>query len=92
MTGGFVKGVVGQVRWAYYTAAAINGYTVVRSKDNKWTMSGTVVNFDAFKMSQKPLVFVAPHEKGEWRWPIQSHELHYGAFTAKLGPPEATTT
>jgi hypothetical protein len=44
---------------------------------------------DAFKMAQRPLVFVAKHRKGEWRWPIQLMTLHPDGhrWTATLGPP-----
>jgi hypothetical protein len=46
-----------------------------------------VVLADAFKMSQQPLMFVAPTERGEWRWPILSVTVTDGALTASLGPP-----
>jgi hypothetical protein len=86
MADGFIKGVVGKVRWAYYDAAAINGYTVTRS-GHDWTLRGTVVLSDAFKMTQRPLTFVAPHEQGEWCWDILSHELSNGILVAKLAAP-----
>ena len=76
-----IRGVVGQIRWAYYTAAAINGYTVTRSKAGAWSLSATVVLADAFKIAQRPLLFVAPHEKGEWVWPINTLE-----YDSRLGP------
>lgn len=87
MSGGSITGVVGSIKWAYYTAAAINNYTVTRS-DAAWTLSATVVLSDAFKLSQRPLRFVAPHAHGEWAWPILTIQLADGALTATLGPPE----
>lgn len=87
MLRGSITGVVGQVKWAYYVAAAINGYTVTRVGP-QWSLRATVVTADAFKLSQRPLMFVAPHEKGEWRWPILDYQLAEGALTARLGPPE----
>jgi hypothetical protein len=84
-----IRGVVGQVKWAYYTAAALHGYTVRRDKlTGQWSMSGTVVTKDAFKLNQRPLVFVAPHEKGAWRWDVLSHEIVDGVFRARLSPPD----
>lgn len=74
--------------WSYYNAAALNGYTVTRSETGAWSLRATVVASDAFKMSQSPLVFVAPHEQGEWRWPIQECQISQGVLTAQLGPPE----
>lgn len=87
MAGGSIRGVVGEIKWHYYTAAAINNYTVTRV-DAEWHLHATVVLSDAFKMAQRPLTFIAPHAKGEWRWPILSSEITNGALTAKLGPPE----
>lgn len=82
-----ITGVVGRVKWAYYDAALIEGYAVARTAE-EWSLRATVVMSDAFKMSQRPLVFVAPHQHGEWRWPILSHELKQGTLSARLGPPE----
>lgn len=92
MGDGVITGVVGQIKWSYYTAAAINGYTVRRrSKDGQWSLTATMVLADAFKLRQRPLMFVAPHEKGEWRWPIETLEvgeqLGPHQVRATLGPP-----
>jgi len=82
-----IRGVVGKLTWGYFNAAAINGYTVQRGTDGRWTLTATVVSADRFKLSQKPLVFVAPHQRGDWRWPVQDYELKDGALTAHLLPP-----
>lgn len=95
-----LTGVVGSIKWHYYTAAAIEGYTVTRSKDGRrWTLAATVVLSDAFKMAQTPLTFTALRAKhgldghtvvkSEWRWPILSIiERTDHHLTARLGPPE----
>lgn len=71
-----IRGVVGQIKWAYYTAAGIHGYTVRRDKETgRWSMTGTVVVSDAFKMAQRPLEFVAPTQKGNWRWAIDTIDV-----------------
>ena len=89
MLGGSIRGVVGQILWHHYPAAAINGYLVTRT-NQRWALRGTVVLSDAFKLAQRPLVFVAPHNKGAWRWPIESLQLsENGTLTATLGQPEA---
>ena len=80
-----IRGVVGQIKWSYYIAAAIHGYTVKRDKETKaWSLVGTVVTSDAFKMAQRPLEFVAPTQKGDWRWTIESHRIVNGTVTATL--------
>lgn len=84
-----LTGVVGVIRWHYYTAAQVEGYTVTRSKDGRrWSLTATVVLADQFKMSQRPLTFSAKHAKGEWRFPILNLERRDHMLTAQLGPPE----
>lgn len=75
--------------WSYYKAAAINGYTVTRSDTGAWSLRGIVVASDAFKLAQRPLMFVAPTEHGAMKWPIRTLELQPdGTLAATLGPPE----
>jgi len=92
MAVGVIRGVVGQIRWSYYNAAAVNGYTVVRKANGRgqpeWSLKGTVVAVDKFKMTQRPLIFTAPHDKGRWQWVIEEFTIHEGAITARLGPLE----
>lgn len=82
-----IKGVVGRIDWGYFAAAAINGYTAQQHADGSWSLHATVVHFDAFKLRQRPLVFVAPHEHGEWRWPIKTVDVGEGH-----GPRELQAT
>lgn len=82
-----LTGVVGRIAWHYYTAAALNGYSVAPTKRGEWSLTATVVLSDAFKLSQRPLTFVAKHAKGEWRFPVLSFDLRDHNLTARLGPP-----
>jgi glucose/arabinose dehydrogenase len=92
VAGGSIAGVVGRIQWSYYNAAAINGYTVTRSETGAWSLRGVVVASDAFKLTQRPLVFVAPYDQGEMRWPIRDLALTPdGTLTATLGPPDPPT-
>jgi hypothetical protein len=90
MQGGVIRGVVGRMDWGYFAAAAINGYSLRRDpKDGSWSLRGTVVSLDSFKIRQRPLTFVAPHKDGEWRWPVQQIDVAPGSgpreFRATLG-------
>lgn len=73
-----VRGVVGRIDWGYFAAAAINGYTLKQMDDGTWQLKATAVNLDAFKIRQRPLVFIAPHKDGEWRWPVKTVDLSEG--------------
>jgi hypothetical protein len=92
-----ITGVVGRLDWGYFAAAAINGYALKRNPGGGWSLTGTVVTLDAFKVRQRPLVFVAPHKDGEWRWPVESIDIAEGhgprAIRATLGAqlPEMIT-
>jgi hypothetical protein len=83
-----LRGTVGAVKWHYYTAAAINGYEITRSEAGTHRLTATVVLNDAFKLSQRPLTFEAPHKHGVWKWPIVGFTIaESGQLTATLGPP-----
>lgn len=92
-----IRGIVGRLDWGYFPAAAINGYTARQCADGTWTLHGTAINVNAFKIRQRPLVFVAPHKEGEWRWPVTRIDLGEGQgpreVQATLGPqlPEMLT-
>jgi hypothetical protein len=87
MSGVTVRGVTASVRWGYAEAATLLHYTVTR-QEGRWSARGTLARLDPFQMAQSPLVFVAPHAKGEWRWPILGCDYAGETFTATLGPPE----
>jgi len=75
-----VTGVVASLKWGYYFAASINGYTVTirrnrQTKARTWRLVATVIQCDAFKLTQRPLMFIAPHDKGEWHGEIRA--IHF---------------
>jgi hypothetical protein len=90
-------GAVGHLRWAYYAAAVLEGYTVDKT-DQVWTLEAHVMQRDAFKLTQRPLVFVAPYRTraadgspraAEWRWPVLSFTISpTGHLVARLGAPD----
>jgi hypothetical protein len=88
-----IEGVVGEIRWSYYTAAAINGYRLAWDRAaRRWSLAATVVLADAFKIAQRPLVFVALVRGAAWEFDILSFELPglHGPLTARLGLPRTT--
>lgn len=87
-----ITGVVGQIRWQRFPAAVIEGYRVTRAKNGAWALaSATVISANAFNLRQTPLIFVAPVEGGEWRWPIRTPVVYARPpfhFAADLGELE----
>lgn len=86
-----VRGVRAEIRWAYYVAATVNGFTVSRAR-GVWTVSAHLVSADAFKLSQRPLLFAASHNGGEWLWPVQTvTRCDASTFAAILDPPKGVS-
>ena len=95
-----VRGAVGFVTWSYYRAASVANFTVTRSKPHlgdckcarcaagRWSLRGTLVLSDSFKLSRKPLLFVVPTQKGDMVWPITDLEIKDRTVTATLGTPQ----
>lgn len=79
-----IRGVVGRIDWGYFAAGAVNGYTLQQLSDGTWALRGTLVTFDAFKIRQRPLIFIAPHAHGEWRWPIAHLDIGDGTGPREL--------
>lgn len=82
-----LRGVVGQVKHSYLTAAVLRDYLVTRDPSGAWTLTATVVHRNPFLLTQTPLVFVAPHKRGAWRWPVTSIAVTEGRLQAWLGVP-----
>lgn len=91
MLGAGIRGRVAAVKWSYYTAAAIEGYSVIRKPkpSRDWSLSGNLVpgRIDDYKLAQRPLYFVAPFKGGAWRWEIKTWRRdETGRLQAELGP------
>jgi len=97
--GARVRGVVGQVRWGYYDAARLEGYTAQRDpKTQRWSLRARVVpgSANAFNMRQRPLRFIAPYVipakagkpelKRQWEWLVEDADITAGVLTARLEP------
>src|SRR4026209_315402 len=63
-----IGGRVGGIDRGYFAAGAINGYSLTRYADGTWALRGTLVNFDAFKIRQRPLVAISPPQDDAGRF------------------------
>jgi len=84
---GSIRGVTATLRWAYYDAARLEGYTITR-ENGDWRASGRVVWMNAYNLKQQPLYFLAPHQHGVWEWPVLECDIVEGRLRAKLGAPD----
>lgn len=85
-----ITGVVGRINWAYFLAGDVRDWTLSMDGGVR-SLTGTLQNPDTLRLSQQPLVFVAPHAKGAYRWPITSLQIAGASCTAMLGPMERST-
>lgn len=76
-----------QVKWGYHSAAVLRNCTVTRT-DGVWSLTGTVVKSDAFRLSQRPLAFEVTLQHGIWRWPVNTLQMDGASLTAGLGQKE----
>jgi hypothetical protein len=82
-----IGGVRAELRWGYYCAGTVGTWTVT-TIDGRLELTAVVTDGDTFRLSQRPLTFVAPHAKGAWRWPVTELQMTGGALHAHLGPME----
>jgi hypothetical protein len=82
-----VSGRVARVKWTYFTAAEVSAYTVTYEAAGAWQMGAKVEIADAYLLTQRPLMFVAPFRGGAWQWPVKTVELAADGrrLTARLG-------
>lgn len=82
-----IRGPAGEVRWGYHTAGAVGPWMITRDA-GVLQLSASLIESNAYRISQRPLAFAVPHSQGMWRWPILELQIQDGALTARLGPME----
>lgn len=86
-----MRGILGRVQWHYVTAAEVQGYTVSRAEGAPdWELTATITAANRFRLSQWPLMFVAPTTRGAFRWAIDvdSLRLEQNILTARCRAEE----
>jgi len=83
-----IDGVTASLRWGYTSAATLGTWTLTKRDDGRWSLKAVVVLADTFRVSQRPLVFEAPHANGVWRWPVVELQMLDGSLTATVGAYE----
>jgi hypothetical protein len=78
---------VASLRWGYLPAATLGAWTVTKDEQGLLLMA-RVTTADPYRLSQQPIVFVAPHSKGMWRWPVNELQITGAECSARLGPME----
>lgn len=79
---------MGAILWGPYQDAATVQAWSVDHHTSGGVLSAVLVVADEFRLSQQPLVFVAPVGHSHWRWPILSLQIADRRVTATVGPPE----
>lgn len=88
-----ITGAVATVRWSYYDAATIEGFTITRVPGDAaaWAVVGRVVQANAYNLAQRPLRFVVPivwqGRPLDWDWPVRVCAIESGVLRGVLGTP-----
>lgn len=82
-----IRGKDASLKWEYYPAADLRNWTITSDEGGR-TLTATVLQSDAYRLSQRPLVFAARHPKGTWKWSVLELQISGASLTAKLGPRE----
>jgi hypothetical protein len=80
-----VTGAAGRLFWGYHPAGTLRAWTVAKVDDH-WTLTATVDQIDAVRVSQRPLTFVTPNA---WRWPVLELQIAGASLHARLGQKES---
>jgi hypothetical protein len=86
-----LRGVEAFVQWGYHRAATLRDWEVTRTGPGAFELSARIVETNAIRLQQRPLVFVAPTQKGAWSWPIVTLHIAGASCSATLGPKEGST-
>lgn len=81
------SGIDGRLYWSYHRAADVRGWRI-DGDAHGFSLTAEVRNADTFRLSQRPLVFVALLPKGQWRFPVLELQMTGATLNARLGPKE----
>ncbi len=77
-----MKGSAAELRWAYHRAAELSSWAL--SSDG--TLTAQIKTHDAFKVSQRPLMFVVQVKSGSWKWDVTTLQISGTTLTASVIP------
>lgn len=81
------RGRDGRIVWGYYEAAVVPQWEFTGNAE-RGTISGVATSLDAFRVSQRPLVFTVTKPRTVWKWRIQELQIHGQTVTMTVGPCE----
>jgi hypothetical protein len=80
-----VTGATGALHWGYHVAGTLRAWAITKT-DEGLVLTAQIQDLNAFRIKQRPLVFVVAHTHGVWRWPITAAQMADTTLTASLGP------
>ncbi len=84
-----LTGPAATVRWVYHQAADLGAWTITDAENGTaLSVTAVVKSSDAYRLAQRPVVFVVPRPTGVWRFPILELQIAGATLTASLGPQE----
>jgi hypothetical protein len=81
------RGDAAELRWGYHPAATLKDWTMT-PQDSSFSVTAHVVSSDAYRVSQRPIVFTVPRQTTVWQYPVLELQIVGQTLTATLGPSE----
>lgn len=82
-----INGQAGELRHGYYKAADLSRWSFTGDRAGG-TVTATIRDLNAFRMTQTPLSVVVTVGREQCRWPILAMQCDGVAFTATVGAKE----
>lgn len=82
------RGEAAELRWGYHSAATLKDWTLTPQDASRFTVTAQVVSSDAYRVSQRPIVFMVHRQASDWKWAVESLQITGSSFSATLGPSE----
>jgi hypothetical protein len=80
-----ITGLVAEVWWGYHKAASLGSWSFSRTRGQAGgALTATVIDSDAFKLTQSPLTVVIPAKPQAWRWALSEVEVSGSTLTATV--------
>lgn len=78
------RGNAAELRWGYHVAATLKDWTLTPQDASRCTVTAQVVSSDAYRVTQRPIVFTVPRQASVWRWTVESLQIAGKSMSASL--------
>lgn len=78
------RGESAELRWGYHVAATVKDWELTPQDSSRFTVTARVVSSDAFRVTQRPIVFTVQRKASVWRWTVESLQFVGETMSASI--------